>query len=47
MTLRLEARQRTPAWMNVALPVAAIVAALLHTTRKKTPAQKFIAPRVG
>lgn len=28
MTLRLEARQRTPAWMNVALPVAAIVATL-------------------
>ncbi len=29
MTLRLEARQRTPAWMNLALPVAAIVAALV------------------
>lgn len=29
MTLRLEARQRTPAWMNVALPVAAIAAALV------------------
>jgi simple sugar transport system permease protein len=29
MSLRLEARQRTPAWMNVALPVAAIVAALV------------------
>jgi simple sugar transport system permease protein len=29
MTLRLEARQRTPAWMNVALPVAAIVATLV------------------
>jgi simple sugar transport system permease protein len=29
MTLRLEARQRTPTWMNVALPVAAIVAALV------------------
>ena len=29
MTLRLEARQRTPAWMNLALPLAAVVAALV------------------
>jgi simple sugar transport system permease protein len=29
MILRLEARQRTPAWMNLALPVAALVAALV------------------
>lgn len=29
MTLRLEARQRTPAWMNLVLPLAAVVAALV------------------
>lgn len=30
-----------------AIGPAAIAAALLHTTKKKKPAQKFIAPRVA